>query len=214
MLKFRPTVTLAITIVILAGIGFISWSNKSSSSVYEDYLAETAPAPPNDVFLGEQILPPVPAPEISMIDHTGERVTLADYKGKVVLLTFAYTSCPDVCPIMFGRFQDLQKQLGEAIGSQVELVFITVDPEVDTPERLAAHVNAMSGLWHFLSEDLTIMEKVWSAFGMYVEKEGPIVNHTNLAFLIDQQGLVRIQYNGLPPASAFLADIQKMLTGN
>lgn len=213
MLKFRPAATLLITILLLAGIGFFFWVDKPSSTL-QDYLAETPPPLPDDVFLGEQILPPLPVPDISLIDHTGERAALTDYKGKVVLLTFAYTSCPDVCPIMFGRFLDIQKQLGEAISTEVELVFISVDPEVDTPERLAAHVKAMGGSWHFLTEDLAVMEEVWGAFNLYVEKEDPIVNHTNLAFLIDRKGLLQVQYLGLPPASVLLADIQKILNGN
>lgn len=211
-MRFRSNTIIVIVVILVGLVGINSWLNKPESS-YDKYMAETAPAAPDDLFLGEQILPPVPGPEFELIDYTGETVSLSDYKGKVVLLTFAYTSCPDVCPIMFGRFLEIQKELGEAIGTEVELVFISVDPEVDTPERLAAHVKAMGGSWHFLTGELEAMQKVWDAFNLWVEKEDPIVNHTNLAFLIDENGLVRIQYTGLPPVSAFLSDIYKILQG-
>lgn len=212
MLKFRPIVTISFTIVLLAAAGMVFWFNRPSS-VLDEYLAATPPPVPDDTFLGEQIIPPIPVPEFDLINYSGDRVSADHFKGRVVLLTFAYTSCPDVCPIMFGRFLELQKEFSEALGEEIELVFITVDPEVDTPEHLAAHVKAMGGRWYYLTESLDVMEQVWDVFNLHVEKEGNLVSHTNLAFLIDDQGLVRVQYLGLPPASAFQADIEKILNG-
>lgn len=212
MLKFRSSVSLIFAFIAVTSVGAYYWVNKPAApTVLDEYLAETPPPSRSDVFVGEQVIPPIPLPEFDLIDYSGDRVDKAALKGRVVLLAFAYTSCPDTCPIIFGRFLEMQKELGEMVGSQVEFVFLTVDPEVDTPERLAAHVKAMGGKWYFLTEDLDVMQTAWENFGVYVEKENPIVNHTNLAYLIDAQGLIRVQYLGMPPASAFLADIQKIL---
>ncbi|MEK6221797.1 MAG: SCO family protein [Chloroflexota bacterium] len=212
MLKFRPGVGIIIAVITVLSVGGYYWLNKPAPiSILDEYLAETPPPMLNDVFIGEEAVPPIPMPVFDLINYDGKRIANKDLKGRLVLMTFAYTSCPDTCPIIFGRFLELQKELGDAIGSQVELVFLTVDPEVDTQERLAAHVNAMNGKWYYLTEDLAVMQKAWEDLGVYVEKEDPIVNHSNLTYLIDDQGLIRVQYIGMPPASAFLSDINKIL---
>ncbi len=212
MLKFRPGVGLVLTVLILVAVGLSFWLRRPSST-YETLLAATPPPPPDTAFVGDEIVPPVPAPEFDLINYTGERVTNDDLKGKLVLLSFAYTSCPDACPILIGRYLGVQKEFGEAIGEDIELVFISVDPEVDTPERLKAHVKATKGKWYFLTEDLEEMEEVWAAFRMKVEKEGALVGHSNLTYLIDEQGLIRVRYVGLPPDSVFISDIQKLRGG-
>lgn len=212
MLKFQRRVTLILTVVVLSLV-VVVYSLNRPRSVLDDYLQATAPPLPNDTFLGEQIIPPIPSPEFDLLNYNGERITIEDFKGSVVLLTFAYTSCPDVCPIMFGRFLELQQVYEKSLGSEIDLVFITVDPEVDTPEHLADHAKAMRSQWYFLTESLEVMQVVWDAFNLHVEKEGSLVSHTNLAFLIDENGLVRVQYVGLPPVSAFQADIDKLLIG-
>ncbi len=113
--------------------------------------------------------------------------------------------------MLFSRYMGVQKEFAEAIGQDVELVFISVDPEVDTPERLKSHVEIMRGKWFFLTEDLATMQDVWQGFRVRVEKDGPLVGHSNLAYLIDEQGLIKVRYVGLPPASVFISDIQKLL---
>lgn len=212
MLKLRSRISALITIAIVVIVGVIYSANKPSDiSILDEYLSATPPPLSNDVFVGEEAIPPIPIPEFELIDYTGEPITNEDLKGKIVLLTFAYTSCPDVCPIIFAKYLNIQKELGEVIGTDVELAIISVDPEVDTPERLAAHRKAMSGNWHFITGDLEEMQEVWDSFGLYVEKVDATVNHLNLSYLIDENGLIRVQYVGLPPASAYLADIQKLI---
>jgi len=71
----------------------------------------------------------------------------------------------------------------------------------------------MDAIWYFLTEDLSVMQEVWASFRLFVEKEDPTVNHSNLSYLIDRQGLIRVQYTGMPPESAFLADINKLMNG-
>jgi protein SCO1/2 len=211
MLRLSSKSGIILTIIILVVVAFIAWPDSEPTSVLDEYLQATAPPVPENIFVGDEIIPPVPAPEFDLINFSGDQVSNADFSGKVVLLSFAYTSCPDTCPVLFGRFLAIQEQLSQAIGNDLELVFISVDPEVDTPERLSAHVAAMQGKWFYLTDELSIVEEVWSNFNLYVEKEGSIVGHTNLTILIDQQGLARVQYIGLPPESVFINDIENLL---
>jgi protein SCO1/2 len=213
MLKFRSIVGITLSVLIVAGFGLVYWLNRPSS-ILEEMLEATPPPLPDTVFVGDELVPPVPVPEFDLINHSGIRVTNKDLEGKVVLLSFAYTSCPDTCPVMFGRFLNVQREFGDAIGDDIEMAFISVDPEVDTPERLKNHSEAMKSKWLFLTEEPEVMEEVWKAFRVYVEKEGGgLVSHTNLTYLIDQQGLVRVEYMGLPPDSVFVSDVQKVLAG-
>ena len=64
---------------------------------------------PDDLFVGDEMVPPVPLAEFDLINFSGERVSNADLQGKTTLLSFAYTSCPDTCPVMFGRFLGVQE---------------------------------------------------------------------------------------------------------
>ena len=82
--------------------------------------------------------------------------------------------------------------------------------KIDTPERLKQYTETLGGQWLFLTEELDIMREIWDTFHVYVEKEGALVGHSNLTYLIDELGLVQVRYSGLPPTSAFAADIRKL----
>jgi protein SCO1 len=215
MLKIKPSISLIISIIIVSVVGLVYGAKISkqneSQAILDGYLAETPPSEIGDIYLGEELIPPIPFPKFKLINYTGDAVSNEDLHGKIVLLSFAYTSCPDTCPIIFSKFLVLQKEFEEEIGNEIELVFMTVDPEVDTPERLSAHVLAMGGKWQFLTESLEVMTQTWQDLKIFVEKEGNIVNHSNLMYLIDENGLLRVQYNGLPPESVFISDITKLI---
>jgi len=72
-------------------------------------------------------------------------------------------------------------------------------------------VQAMGGEWYFLTGPLSTCKEVWKAYRVHVEKEGVLVSHTALTYLIDRNGLMRVRYLGVPPAKVFIADIEKML---
>ncbi len=211
MLRFRPIVNTVLVVLFLMAVGAIFCLRRPAQPEHLDAVDLTPSPMPDDLFVGDEMVPPVPLAEFDLMNHTGERVSNADLHSKTTLLSFAYTSCPDTCPVMFGRFLGVQEEFGVAIGADVELVFITVDPEVDTPERLQRHAEALDGKWYFLTEELAAMQKVWEDFRVYVEKEGALVGHSNVTYLIDNLGLIRVRYSGLPPTSIFVADLQKLL---
>src|SRR4051812_12773840 len=85
--------------------------------------------------------PPRAAPEFTLQGSNGKALKLSDFRGKVVILGFGFTSCPDVCPTTLGVLGQAHKRLG-AQGQDVQVLYITVDPERDTPERMHAYLQA------------------------------------------------------------------------
>ncbi|HYT15329.1 MAG TPA: SCO family protein, partial [Burkholderiales bacterium] len=79
--------------------------------------------------------------DFALTDHTGKKRTLADFRAKVVVVFFGYTRCPDVCPTTLAELRAVKEQLGED-GKKLQVLFVTVDPERDTPKLLANYVPA------------------------------------------------------------------------
>ncbi len=160
----------------------------------------------------QEVDPPVPAPTFQLIDRTGEPLSLEDLSGKIVALSFVYTSCPDVCPLVIGQYLAIQRDLGKLVDDSVALVFVTTDPESDTPERLQTFTVTQGGRWHFLSGDRSEMEEVWSDYDIFVtvNPQG-IVQHSYKIFLIDSEGMMRVRYGGFQSTDDILSDIRSLL---
>lgn len=168
-------------------------------------------------FSGRAIDPPLPAPDFTMIDHHRRPFTLADRRGQVVVLFFGYTNCPDVCPATLGQFKRAKLLLGDE-ARDVQFLFVTVDPDYDSPERLAAYVGAVDpdflGLWAS-PEDL---EPVLADYGVFVERmpaeESPVgywVTHTASSYVIDRAGRLRLQEPFESSPEALAADLRLLL---
>lgn len=125
------------------------------------------------------------------------RVRLSDLKGKVVVLFFGYTLCPDVCPLTMVRLGQAMEELG-ADAERVQVVMVTVDPERDTPERLAEYVRAFHPSFIGLSGTREEVDAVAAAYGIYHAKAegsdatGYLVDHTASVTVIDRGGGVRL----------------------
>jgi protein SCO1 len=161
-------------------------------------------------YLGDELLPPRSAPAFDLIDRTGKRLQLDELRGGPVLLGFAFTNCATICPLIMSSFRTVERGLEERGIKDVALVFITLDPDLDTPERLQQATEYMGGHWHFLTEDQARLEKVWSAYRIFREKKKGVVEHTGVSYLIDSQGLMRVRYPGTPEANAMLNDIERL----
>ncbi|HEX2230000.1 MAG TPA: SCO family protein [Candidatus Binatia bacterium] len=146
----------------------------------------------------------------SLIDQTGKKFQLNDAKGKVVIATFVYTKCPDVCPLFTAKFASIQRTLeGAEKGRKPNndkqsvdylLLTITTDPEYDTPAQLksyAYHFKPDFSRWLFLTGPKEELAKVWADFGVHVRKAADgHVQHTALTTLIDRRGVRRVDYYG------------------
>jgi protein SCO1/2 len=149
----------------------------------------------------EQRLPTIgAAPDFALTSQDGAEVTLGALRGKVVAVTFIYTWCPDVCPMLTDKMARVQDELGSDFGSTVAFVSITVDPERDTPAVLkeyAAAFDANLAGWSFLTGTPAAVRDVAHGYGVAVAPAADgQVDHTLLTTLVDRQGIMRVQYLG------------------
>lgn len=156
------------------------------------------------------------APPFSLDSATGERVALSDLRGKVLALTFIFTTCSATCPILTSKMAQIQRRLGPDFGPRINFVSITVDPLNDTPERLrdyaTAHGVNVPG-WRFLTGKPGEISDVLHRYAVYAKKtERGDVDHLFLTSLVDKSGRLRVQYLGtrFDPAE-MQADLQKLL---
>jgi protein SCO1/2 len=144
--------------------------------------------------------PAFPATNISLTRHDGSQFELTHYRGKIVLLFFGYTSCPDVCPTTMAELRQAISELKEEDATQVQVVFIAVDPDRDTPVRIQEYANHFSPDFIGLSGSLEELKVVWDAYGVYREVENTdsalsyLVSHTARIYLIDKAGDLRLTY--------------------
>ncbi len=157
---------------------------------------------------GSPISPPPLLPQFSLTHQTGESYGSADLVGKNVLLSFAYTHCPDVCPALFGHLIQVQEQMEDRIGNDLEIVIISVDPERDTPDWLHQRTTDMGGRWHFLTGSRNQLESVWADFGVRVEKQGEFVGHTGVTYLVSDDGLMTTRYPAYATFEHFIDGIE------
>ncbi|MDO8700713.1 MAG: SCO family protein [Deltaproteobacteria bacterium] len=157
-----------------------------------------------------------PAPEFALTDQDGNRLALKDLRGKVLAITFIFASCADTCPLLTAKMAGIQNHLGSEFGTKVFFVSITVDPERDTPEVLKRYAEAYKANpagWAFLTGTKAEIRDVAKSYGIYYKKtpRGD-VDHTFLTSLIDQKGILRVQYMGVKfDPDEMLRDIQNLV---
>jgi protein SCO1/2 len=166
---------------------------------------------------GEENLPKIrPAPEFTLTKQDGKRLALKELRGKVLAITFIFASCTDTCPLLTAKMAGIQNRLGPAFGPQVFFLSITVDPDRDTPvvlKRYAeAHKANMAG-WAFLTGSPAEIREVAKSYGIYYKKRPRgDVDHTFLTSLVDQSGILRVQYMGVRfNPDEMLRDLQGLL---
>ncbi len=140
------------------------------------------------------------APDFALTALSGERLSLADLRGKVLAVTFIYATCKDTCPVLTAKMASLQRKLGADFGPRVRFVSITVDPENDTPEVLRRYADAYSADrkgWSFLTGTPAEIQGVVRAYGGFARKNpAGDVDHLYITSLIDRSGAIRVQYLG------------------
>ena len=158
------------------------------------------------------------ARELSLTDPDGKRRSLAEFKGRVVVVFFGFTQCPDVCPTTLVELAAVKKQLG-ADGDKVQGIFVTVDPERDTPELLKAYVDNFGAGFIALRgtpEETLAAAKHFKVFFAKVpgKTEGSYtVDHMAGAYVFDPQGRVRLFTRHGTGVDALLHDIRILLAG-
>ena len=173
--------------------------------------------PPKSSFNAVDITGADYAKDFRLTDHTGKVRTLADFKGKVVLLFFGFTHCPDVCPTTLADAAKVVKSLGKD-GERVQVLFMTLDPKRDTPEVLAKYVPAFYPGFLGLYADEAGTRQTAKDFRVFFEKQPGktaddySIDHTAGTLVFDPQGRLRlfINYGAMPDKIA--VDLKKLLT--
>jgi protein SCO1/2 len=167
--------------------------------------------PNTETFRGTHYNPALPAPEILLTRDSGSKFRLSDQRGDVVLLFFGYTSCPDVCPLTLSELREVNEEL-EPNADWVQVVFVTVDPERDTPEQIQKYVSLFNPAFVGLSGSLDELEPVWKEYGVYREIEqvssSDLVTHTARVYVIDRNGNLRLSYSYGTPTDDIVHDLK------
>lgn len=150
-------------------------------------------------FKGSILEPVVPAADFELTDQNGNTFRLSDQQGYVTLIFFGYTNCPDVCPTTMSEYKKIIAELGDQ-ADDVRFVFVTVDPERDTVERLNTYLGVFHPAIIGLTGERAELEEVYQSYGVYQAKNdtgstaGYLVDHTARTYAIDKHGNLRVTY--------------------
>lgn len=165
--------------------------------------------------------PIVPAPEIGGIQKDGTPFSLAALPQKVKLVFFGYTFCPDVCPLTLASIRGVYDKLTPEQRAEVAVVFVSTDPERDTPERLKTYVEAFDPAFQGVHVPLEQLPEVKKGYGVYAEKrflEGEestadyFVDHSAFVYVIDRDDQLREIFPYEAPVDDIAADVQHLLS--
>ena len=168
-------------------------------------------------FRGTTYAEPYPvAAEIELQHVDGSTFRLSDLRGKVVALFFGYASCPDVCPTTMAELDQALEKMGDQ-ADQVQVLYVTVDPERDSPERVQQYVSQFNPTFIGLSGSEAELAKVWNDYGVFREivegssAAGYLVDHTARVTVIDQDGNLRLSFPFDTPVEDVVHDLKLLL---
>lgn len=182
----RLLVWLASFLLVIAAIGVAAWWF----------------TPPQ--LHGVVLQSPRAADNFTLTASTGEPLQLSDLQGKVVVLFFGYTYCPDICPTTLNDLAKMAEELGPRRMQNVQVVLVSVDPERDTPEQLATYLQHFDPRFLGVTGDLAEIQRIATQFGIFFEKHDDtgLVDHSGSLTVIDRKGFVRMVLpNGLSGAA-------------
>jgi protein SCO1 len=193
----RAVLPLVAVLVLAAGIAVLLQSTGGNSQP----LAAGVHSTHSTSFQGGELTPPKQAPALVLRNYLGERVNINSYRGKAVLVTFLYTHCPDVCPLIAANLRVAQNEMGAATTAKVQVIAVSVDPRGDTPQTVAAFLaqHGMTGRMKYLIGSAHELGRVWQAWGVGSERDAQqpdLVNHSAVVYGVDASGQMRTVYLG------------------
>jgi len=173
-------------------------------------------APSKGPFTGIDVTGGEMGGELRLTDHDGKARSLADLRGKVVVVVFGFTHCPDVCPTTLADMASAVRELGDR-GGEVQVLFVTVDPKRDTAELLRQYVPAFDASFIGLRGTDAEVLRVTKDFHVYAaERPGKTegtytVDHSAQSFVIDRKGKIRLLLPPATPPAAIASDLRVLL---
>jgi protein SCO1/2 len=165
-------------------------------------------------FNGIDITGATYARDFQLTDFNGQPRRLSDFKGQVVMLYFGFVQCPDVCPTALSRAAAVQQQLGPS-AADLQVIFVTVDPERDTPELLREYMAAFDPSFLALTGSAQAIQATADEFRAYYKKvptgSSYTMDHTALSYVFDRQGRIRVVLRHEQSAADYAADIGRLL---
>jgi protein SCO1 len=173
---------------LLAGCGSSSSSHTNATSASSSYRAEAT------------LTPPAGTPPLKLRNYVGQPVDIDQYRGKAVLVTFIYTHCPDVCPLITANLRVAQNLLGAKQAAKAQIIAVSVDAKGDTRKTVAAFLAAheMTGRMQYLIGSQQELARVWKAWGVGSERDAHnpgVVEHSGLVYGITGSGKRAVLYS-------------------
>jgi protein SCO1/2 len=203
-----PALALLLLIVSLLSFALFSGSNKP---VLPGGAQQSAPG---SGFYGTLALPAKQAPPIDLRNYLGRPVTLAQYRGKAVLVTFLYANCPDICPLIASNLRVALNMLGSR-ASQAQVIAVSVDPRGDTPAAVARFLrdHEMVGRMQYLIGSAAELARTWAAWSVGSTREvgqPDLVSHSALVYGVSASGRLMTIYPATFEPSEIAHDVPKL----
>jgi protein SCO1/2 len=186
-LDLRVLLSLLVLVMIAGGVAAVAIGGQSSEH------ARRAQALAHHFDAAAVLEPAKPAPALDLRNYTGEPVNIDSYRGKVVLVTFLYTTCPDICPLITSDLRIALNEMGSKLASKVQIIAVSVDPRVDTRTAVAAFLarHGMTGRMKYLIGSARELARVWKAWGVGSEQDvgkPQFVSHTGIVYGVTASG--------------------------
>jgi protein SCO1/2 len=199
-----------VLLVIVAGVSFLLTKGSSKPTLPGGVQQSS----PGSGFLGTLTLPARPAPAIDLRNYQGQPVTLAQYRGRAVLVTFLYANCPDVCPLIASNLRVALNMLGSR-ASSAQVIAVSVDPRGDTPAAVARFLRAheMTGRMQYLIGSARELAHTWSAWDVGSTREvnqPQLVSHSALVYGVSASGRLTTVYPDTFEPSEIVHDVPKL----
>jgi protein SCO1/2 len=184
----RLLLALVVLVVIAGGVALLSTGGSSTSK------AKSARASTQGAFHASgELSPASQAPPLALRNYLGKPVNIDSYRGKAVLVTFLYTNCPDICPLIASNLRVAQNLMGAATAAKVQIIAVSVDPKGDTRKAVASFLarHEMTGRMQYLVGSAHELARVWKAWDVGSERDDQqpqFINHSGLIYGITGSG--------------------------
>jgi protein SCO1/2 len=186
LVDLRVALSLLAVVALAGGIALVAFGSSASPK-------KQATAGPASFDASGLLNPVAAAPPLALRNHLGQPVNIDSYKGKAVLVTFIYSHCPDVCPLITSNLRVAQNLLSPAVRSKVAIIAVSVDPTGDTPKAISAFLShhEMTGRMQYLVGSAHELARAWQAWGVGSERDATkpaLVNHSGLVYGVTGSG--------------------------
>jgi len=208
----RPRLVLPVALIlgVVGGLSFAFVNGPSKPTLPAGARQSAA----GQGFFGTLALPAKQAPAIDLRNYLGRPVTLSEYRGKAVLVTFLYTSCPEICPLIASNLRVALKMLGRR-DSQVQVIAVSVDPRGDTPAAVARFLSdhGLTGRMQYLIGSAGELARTWAAWDVGAKPEvgqPDLVAHSALVYGISASGRLTTIYPATFAPSQIAHDVPRL----